>query len=312
MSGNANDTTGPSSPGTIPDPAISDRRGIETALHLLEGYLRGIALDGIITEDEADGLRHWLVSNARFGGLSPFDEVRPVLERAVNGCTLPREERLDLLWLCGSFKSGNRYHNAVMSDIQRLHGLFSGILADGRISAEEVRNLSAWLEEAPHMTGAYPYDEIKSIISAVLADGAVDRPEQQFLKAFFARFVDTAGTTGVDPLEIRLLRQQIAIPAICALGPALEFRGRTFCLAGRPVQGTAAGFADAVRARGGIVMDEVEATLHYLVAGDAGNPVWAFACSGRKVEQALELRQAGKKILIVAERDFWAAVGQAR
>jgi hypothetical protein len=303
MSGIATETNGPSLP---------DRQGIESALHNLEGYLRGIALDGIITPEEAGGLRDWLEANARFGGLSPFDEVRPLLEQAVKGHALPREERLDLLWLCGNFKSGNRYYNAVMSDIQRLHGLFRGILADGKISTEEIRNLAAWLEEAPHLTGAYPYDEIKSIIAGILADGAVDRPEQQFLKAFFARFVDTAGMAGVDPLEMRLLRAQIVIPAICAHEPAVEFRGRTFCLAGRPIRFSATGFAEVVRGHGGIVIDEVGPTLNYLVAGDAGSRVWAFACLGRKVEQTLELRRAGRKVIILAEADFWKAAAQAR
>lgn len=35
------------------------------------------------------------------------------------------------------------------------------------------------------------------------------------------------------------------------------------------------------------------------------NPCWAYACYGRKVEQAIGLRKAGSQLLLVHEADFW-------
>lgn len=48
----------------------------------------------------------------------------------------------------------------------------------------------------------------------------------------------------------------------------------------------------------------------YLVYGDGTNPVWAYSCYGRKVEQALKMRKAGHGIKVVHEVDFWDATAE--
>lgn len=48
--------------------------------------------------------------------------------------------------------------------------------------------------------------------------------------------------------------------------------------------------------------------VNYLVVGGEGNPCWAYACYGRKVEKAVELRRQGHPIVIVHENDFHDAV----
>ena len=44
------------------------------------------------------------------------------------------------------------------------------------------------------------------------------------------------------------------------------------------------------------------------MVGNSGNPCWAYACYGRKIEEAVTLRKAGAKVVIVNETDFWDAV----
>ena len=48
--------------------------------------------------------------------------------------------------------------------------------------------------------------------------------------------------------------------------------------------------------------------MDYLVIGAEGNPCWSYACYGRKVERAVELRKEGLRIMIVHERDFHDAL----
>ncbi|QDS91692.1 hypothetical protein FF011L_04250 [Roseimaritima multifibrata] len=59
---------------------------------------------------------------------------------------------------------------------------------------------------------------------------------------------------------------------------------------------------------GGVFSPRVTQKLNYLVVGAEGNPCWAFACYGRKVEAAVELRKKGIPLLIVHENDYWDAV----
>ena len=65
---------------------------------------------------------------------------------------------------------------------------------------------------------------------------------------------------------------------------------------------------DVIARLGGKVRSSVSAKTDYLVVGNAGNPCWAYACYGRKIEEAVNLRKAGASIVIVNETDFWDAV----
>lgn len=281
---------------------------VDTAIHELEGYLKGIAFDGIITPEETLGIRRWKETHAAYAAHHPFNEIIPVLDIALADGRITSGERRDLLWLCSHFTTANLYYNAIHSDLQRLHGLFRGILADSKITTEEIRSLAAWLEESCHLASSWPYDEIRSIVANVLEDGAVDRREQQLLKAFFAGFVDTGELPAVDPFEIRLLKQQFTIPAVLAHQPEVQVAGHAFCFTGQPSRAETARCRKAVLDHGGIWQEEPETTTHFLVVGETANPAWAFACYGRKVELALELRKAGRRLQIIRESVFWKAV----
>ena len=70
--------------------------------------------------------------------------------------------------------------------------------------------------------------------------------------------------------------------------------------------------AEAVRALGGIVRSIVSAKTDYLIVGNAGNPCWAYACYGRKIEESMQLRKEGAHIVIANETDFWDALDDAK
>ena len=59
-------------------------------------------------------------------------------------------------------------------------------------------------------------------------------------------------------------------------------------------------------------MNSVSKKTNYLIVGDDGNPCWAYACYGRKVEKAINLRKEGAQIIIVHENDFWDEVEESR
>ena len=67
-----------------------------------------------------------------------------------------------------------------------------------------------------------------------------------------------------------------------------------------------------MRELGGQPHGNVTSKLNYLVIGAEGNPCWAFACYGRKVEKAVELRKKGVRVVIVHENDFHDGVLDVR
>ena len=55
---------------------------------------------------------------------------------------------------------------------------------------------------------------------------------------------------------------------------------------------------------GGIPTKRITKKTDYLIVGDNGNSAWAFACYGRKVEKALDMRKNGHTIVLIHEFDF--------
>ena len=96
--------------------------------------------------------------------------------------------------------------------------------------------------------------------------------------------------------------------ALCAVMPSVSFPGSTFCFTGASAKCTRAEFEKIVRTYGGNAVNGVTEKLTYLVIGASGNPCWAYACYGRKVEKAVKLRKKGLRIVLVHENDFHDAV----
>lgn len=278
---------------------------VDKAMHTLEGILKGIAIDNVINEKEASELKAWRQHYEALVDRHPFKELIPVAAKALEDNVLDSEELKDLLWLCRNFTTENIYYDIITSDIQKLEGILHGTLADNVITEEEVSGLNDWLEENTHLTGVYPYDEIYSIVSSVLVDGILSNDEKKLLKAFFSEFVETNISVNIDKEELARTKNEINIGGICAFCPTISIPGKTFCFTGASSKTTRSTIKDTVESVGGIFKNNVSKLTDYLVVGNDGNPCWAFACYGRKIEAAMNLRKGGNHILIVHENDFW-------
>jgi NAD-dependent DNA ligase len=84
----------------------------------------------------------------------------------------------------------------------------------------------------------------------------------------------------------------------------VTFEGKTFCITGVLKRGNREDLQKEIIKLGGIPTDSVTRRTDYLIVGDNGNPAWAFACYGRKVEKALSMRKEGHTIMLIHEYDF--------
>lgn len=277
----------------------------EKELRTLEGLLYGITADNELSSAELRKLDAWLSTTAELVGRHPYNEVVPALRHALVDGVITDEERDDILWLCSKMKPGQRVWDAVTADIQRLHGILGGMLADGVVSATEVRYLRSWLDGHGHLRQCWPYDEVDALVTEVLRDGRIDANEQALLKAYFTEFSGHAPMESADAGDVFA---DLQIGAVCTSCPEVTFRGRRFCFTGSSQRSTRAELAALIAELGGEFSKSLRKDVHYLVVGADGNPCWAFACYGRKVEQAMRLRAEGSRLLIVHESDFWDAV----
>lgn len=189
--------------------------------------------------------------------------------------------------------------------MQRLQGMLAGILADGQVTESEVRNLADWIEDHHHLQTIWPYAEIDAVLTSVLSDGVVSADEQTMLLDFFTEFsgLETRPTNPSDRVTVE------PIAGICACNPEIEVLEKSFCFTGKSERCNRMTFASLVESSGGVALPRVTKELDYLVIGAAGNPCWAYSCYGRKVEQAMKLRQAGNQVLLVHEFDLWDVIG---
>lgn len=129
--------------------------------------------------------------------------------------------------------------------------------------------------------------------------------------AFFSNLIEFKDSFNLVEKDFADLREKYSVPGICAVCPEVQVEGKIFCFTGESYRSTRKEICDIIESLGGICRGNVSSKTDYLVVGNAGNPCWAYACYGRKIEEAVSLRKNGGYILIVNETDFWDAVDDA-
>lgn len=280
----------------------------EKIFNTLIGLIEGIVIDAQINEVELGFLQTWLDDQRARAQKHPFNEIIPLLDQTIADGVLSSGGKEDILWLCKRL-TASEYLSLAAADMQRLRSLVAAIGSDGKVSVEELCGLADWLLEHEHLRTCWPYDEIDSLVTGVLEDGKIEPAEHAMLMAFFAEFVAVVDSKAVVSAHVK---EGATVVGLCAVGPAIRFPDAIFCLTGSSRKYSRQDFSAVIADRGGTAVNGVSKRVHYLVIGADGNPCWAYACYGRKVERAVELRKEGHPIVIVHEKDFHDAVADLR
>ena len=291
--------------------AFTQPAELHKAINTLRGIVAGISSDTQLGEKEISELIHWCTLQAAVRDRHPFSEIIPVVEAACEDGIVTEDEAKDILWLCGNFADDSAYYDSVTSSIQFLSGMVHGMMADGEISDKEILSLKAWIDNNSFLAGTYPFDEINSLLYAILEDKKITQEEREQLEAFCSNLIDFTASYNLMEPDYTKLREKYSISGICAFCPEVTFQGKVFCFTGESYRAKRAEIAAVVERLGGVMRSGVSPKTDYLVVGNAGNPCWAFACYGRKIEDAIRLRKDGAKVVIVNETDFWDAVEDA-
>lgn len=281
---------------------------LHKAVNTLRGIVAGLTTDKKIKPEEIDELANWCVSHKRLITRHPFSELIPLVEKVYEDGVVSEDEASDIIWMCNNFVSDSNYYDIITSSIQFLSGLIHGIMADGEISDKEIQSLQQWIKSNDYLTGTYPFDEIESLLMTILMDGNVTDEERDMLKAFFSNFIDLKISYNLNELELTAMREKYSIQGICAVCQEIVFEDSVFCFTGESERAKRKDIAELIESFGGKYNNSITKKTKYLVVGNKGNPCWAFSNYGRKIEEAVKLRQNGQKLIIVNEVDFWDIV----
>lgn len=288
---------------------FTTRSEADKAINSLKGILLGINMDGHIRPSEVRELQGWCTKHYDLINRNPFKELMQVINAALEEDLNEVDWIEDLLWLCQQYQQDSIYYDLATADLQTLQGICHGILSDGYVHDQEVKALDAWLEQHEHLNSYYPYDEIYSLITSVLADGKIDEQERVRLLAYFNEFVKLTDQELTQKIGQEI--SSVKVSGICTSNPNINFEGSTFCLTGAFSRSTRKEAEAAVTRLGASVSKDVSKKTDYLIIGESGNPCWAFACYGRKVEKAIMMRKEGSRVALVHEFDFWDAIEDA-
>ena len=273
----------------------------DKAVNEIKGILKGINIDGEVNEDEIRELDAWCERHQDITGLKPFSEFLHKIRQAIREDVSWEEAVEEMYWLSQKYE-GN-YYTGVTADLQTLQGVCHGILADGVVNENEVKELSEWLELNTHLRNYYPYAELRTVLLRILKDGVVDEDESIYLKRYFYEFVNLTD----KELETQIGDEVagVKIQSICTYDPDIKIQGKNYCVTGELSRYTRKEFAQAIEDNGGYFQKNPTKETDYLIVGADGNELWAYACYGKKVEHALNLRRKGAKITLVHEFDFF-------
>lgn len=283
--------------------AFTSKAETDKAINTLRGILSGIRFDKEVTDSEIAELKGWCHLHESLIDRNPFKEFMKVIKESDHDVKNRMDLIEDLFWLCQKYEVDSYYYEATTADLQTLQGLCHGILADGEVKDEEIRELDKWLEDHEYLATYYPYDEIKSLVISILSDGKINELERRRLMAYFNEFVNLNDKELSQKIKTEI--SDININGICTSDPEISFDGAHFCFTGVSERANRSEIEQQIMEFGGKFQNCLTQATNYLIVGNGGNPCWAFACYGRKVEAAVKLRKKGSQISIIHEFDFW-------
>lgn len=281
---------------------------LHKAINTLRGIIAGISTDSDVNSKEIQELVHWCSIHENLRNKHPFSEILPVIDKVCSDGFITEDEAKDVLWVCSSFAESGSYYDEITSSIQFLSGMIHGVMADGVLEDREIHAIKSWIDTNDFLAGTYPFDEINSLLTVCLADGKIDEKEREELIAFFSNIIEFKNSFNLSENKYAGLREKYSVSGICSVAPDIHIKDCDFCITGESYRAKRHDMAELIRLMGGNCKGSVSKKTDYLIVGNAGNPCWAYACYGRKIEEAMALRKAGEKVQIINETDFWDKV----
>lgn len=179
-------------------------------------------------------------------------------------------------------------------EVTELCGLAKGLILDQHLSDGEILGLRDWLRHHPDVAAAFPGRQIAKRVVAALDDGFVDEAEREDLLLMLQALA--GGEDGV-PRGDRSI-------SIFDENPSLLFDGGTYVLTGRFAMGSRPVVTKRLEGHGARVQNGLTSFTNYLVVGLLSNPAWIQGTYGRKIEDAIAMREAGHPLRLVSEEQL--------
>ena len=177
------------------------------------------------------------------------------------------------------------HYSEETQQLRELQNILSMIIDDSIVTEDEVDALVEWMNCNVQLRGNYPYDRVFNLLEAVLEDGVVDNNELKLLYDKFLEFTKPSQSTcnNIDSLA-----------------------SKHFVITGEFKYGSRNSVEEYITSKGGIIDSTVKKCTNYVVIGALGSQAWKNGVYGSKIKKAMELKDKGQNIDLVAEDDFFS------
>lgn len=179
--------------------------------------------------------------------------------------------------------------------IDELVGLARGIAADCAINQAEAEFLQKWLAANVVISHQPLIRRLYERVNTILSDGVADPEECRDL-------LDTLNSFSNRDFELGEVLKATTLP-LCYPAPALQFNDYRYCFTGTFNYGGRRECEEAAAERGA-QCGSLTMKTDVLVIGMYATESWKHSSFGTKIIKAVDMREAGLPISIVAE-DHW-------
>ena len=171
-----------------------------------------------------------------------------------------------------------------------------GISADNLVNQAEAESLLNWLVANQAVSDNPVVSTLMVRVYEMLSDGVLDNEEAEELLGLLSDL-------GGGSIEIGEALKATTLP-LDDPAPKIEFDGRAFCFTGTFAFGKRKDCEAEVIQRGGKV-GSVNRKTDYLIIGAYATSSWAHSAYGRKIEKAVEYRDARRTLIAILDEKHW-------
>lgn len=269
------------------------------SVQTLMGILQGICADKVLNEAEVLFLSIWIQENQYLRNDADAIDILDCITD-IHRTKHPTFEQIeDLKELITQIIEYRLMDESTINEHAQaniLHGLINGIMADSNLLDTEIKALNNWLNTSD--TQEWPASIISNRVKNVLADGIITEAEREnlseLLKQCGANLFTETGAASSTTIQLGVSEPE-----------AIDPTDRTFCFTGNFISGTREACHEIVVSRGGRAAKSITKKLHYLVLGHFPSRDWITSSYGRKIQQAIQIKEAGHGLMLLTEH-AWA------
>lgn len=177
--------------------------------------------------------------------------------------------------------------------LDEFQGILRGVIADGRVNAEEVQYLLDWLVAHPEPATVWPASEVEAAIVSALEDDKLTQEELDDLTDLVQRLAPPLRAGPAIPTARWDEREEV------------DFWYKEVVLTGDFIYGTRRKITEVLAEVGAKVVPSLrKKTTDYLVVGYRGSDLWKHGNFGTKIAKALAWQSEGCNIAVITE-EVW-------